>query len=75
MGKRVYLFDLTDNRWYEFIYYQLQNGSYAKKFQFQPLKNVCSLTLYDHVGIVGSRNFTEQGKKEMKNLFRRTFLR
>ena len=75
MGKRVYLFDLTDNQWYEFIYYHLQNGSYVKKCQFQLLKNACSLTLYDHVGIVGSRNFTEQGKKEVRHLFRRTFLR
>ena len=75
MGKRVYLFDLTDNQWYEFIYYQLENDSYVKKFQFQLLKSACSLTLYDHVGIVGSRNFTETGKKEMRNLFRRTFLR
>ena len=75
MGKRVYLFDLTDNQWYEFIYYHLENGSYVKKFQFQLLKSACSLTLYDHVGIVGSRNFTETGKKEMRNLFRRTFLR
>ena len=75
MGKRVYLFDLTYNQWYEFIYYHLEKGSYVKKFQFQLLKSACSLTLYDHVGIVGSRNFTEQGKKEMRNLFRRTFLR
>ena len=75
MGKRVYLFDLTDNQWYEFIYYHLQKGSYVKKCQFQLLKSACSLTLYDHVGIVGSRHFTEQGKKEMRALFRRTFLR
>lgn len=44
-------------------------------FQFQPLKSGCSLTLNHKSGIVGSRNFTEAGQKEMRALFQRTFLR
>lgn len=75
MGKKVYLFDLTENKWYEFIYFQLEKGSYVKIFQFQPLKSDCKLTLNHKAGIVGSRNFTETGKKEMRALFQRTFLR
>ena len=75
MGKNVYLFDLTDNQWYRFIYFHLEKGAYVKVFQFQPLKGNCKLTLNHKVGIVGSRNFTETGKKEMRGLFQRTFLR
>ena len=75
MGKKIYLFDLTENQWYEFIYFHLEKGSYVKIFQFQPLKSGCKLTLNHKAGIVGSRNFTETGKKQMRALFQRTFLR
>ena len=75
MGKKVYLFDLTENQWYEFIYFHLEKGSYVKMFQFQALKSGCKLTLNHKAGIVGSRTFTETGKKEMRALFQRTFLR
>lgn len=44
-------------------------------FQFQPLKRGCPLTLNHKAGIVGSRNSTETGQKEMRALFQRTFLR
>ena len=75
MGKKIYLFDLNENQWYEFIYFHLEKGSYVKIFQFQALKSGCKLTLNHKAGIVGSRNFTETGKKEMRALFQRTFLR
>lgn len=75
MGKKIYLFDLTENQWYEFIYFHLEKGSYVKVLQFQPLKSGCKLTLNHKAGIVGSRNFTETGKKQMRALFQRTFLR
>lgn len=75
LGKNVYLFDLTSNQWYEFVYFHLEKGTYVKVFQFQPMKKNCSLTLNNKVGIVGSRNFTETGEKEMRRLFQRTFLR
>ena len=75
MGKNIYLFDLVDNQWYKFIYYHMEKGTYVKVFQFQLMKGECKLTLNHKVGIVGSRNFTEQGKKEMRALFQRTFLR
>ena len=75
MGKKIYLFDLTENQWYEFITFELEQGSYVRKFHFQPLKSDCKLTLNHKAGIVGSRNFTETGKKEMRALFQRTFLR
>ena len=75
MGKKIYLFDLTENKWYEFINFHLEKGSYVKIFQFRPLKSDCKLTLNHKAGIVGSRNFTEAGKKEMRALFQRTFLR
>lgn len=75
MGKNIYLFDLVDNQWYKFIYYHMEKGTYAKVFQFKLMEGECKLTLNHKVGIVGSRNFTEQGKKEMRALFQRTFLR
>ena len=75
MGKKVYLFDLADNQWYEFTFFHLEKGTYVKIFQFQPLRKNCSLTLNHKVGIIGSRNFTEAGQKEMRKLFQRTFLR
>ena len=36
MGKKVYLFDLVSNQWYEFIFFHLEKGSYVKVFQFNP---------------------------------------
>lgn len=75
MEKKVYLFDLTDNQWYEFIFFHIEKGEYVKIFQFRPLKVGCTLTLNHKVGIVGSRQFTETGQKEMRRLFQRAFLR
>ena len=70
MGKTVFLYDLTTQTWYEFIYYQNQ----TKLFQFRRLRATC-LSLYHKAAIVGSRQFTEQGKKAMRRLFQTTFLR
>lgn len=75
LGKKVYLYELKENKWYEFVYFHLEKGSYVKQYRFQPMKTECKLTLNHKAGIIGSRNFTESGQKEMRELFRRTFLR
>ena len=68
MGKKVFLYDLTTQTWYEFIYYELER----KIFKFRRLTATC-LSLYHKVAVIGSRRFTEQGKKAMRKLFQTTF--
>lgn len=72
LGKKVYLFNLEDNQWYGFVFFDLQEGSYQKVFQFRPYGH--KLTLNHHAGIVGTRQLTDQGRQEMRNLFQRSFV-
>ena len=38
MGKKIYLFDLNENQWYEFIYFHMEKGSYVKDFSVSTLE-------------------------------------
>ena len=68
MGKKVFLYDLRTLAWYDFIYYELQQ----KLYRFQRMKANC-LSLYHKAAVIGSRQFTEEGKQAMRKLFQTTF--
>lgn len=68
MAKKVFLYDLRTNVWYEFVYYELER----KVFQFQHLRATC-LSLYHKVAVIGSCQFTEEGRRAMRKLFQTTF--